>query len=472
MNIFSAAKKGIITLYILAFGGVFLILLAGLASFILMQLKQSSEKVAWNESLDIAEAGINYYRWCINNDVEQNCLTEKNYYDASGNLLGKFSLQASSTVSCGQDIKKDIISTGQTDKFPQVKRKIAVVYGRASVAEYSYILRDSVWIGADHEIRGPYRSNGGVRMDGSNQSIVASAVQEWNCTSTFNCSPCPTSNGCHIQGSNCMCPGVFTTTLNSNTGLFNFPVPPFDFDGITIDLAQMKNAAIANGIYLPPSTTTNPLAKGYHIKFKSNGTFEAWLITGLSATQSYSLEEGWHNDYFTIASSTLYGTYTIPSACSAIFIEDDVWLEGTVKGKVVLASANLIDSNVDADVVLTNSLDYSTSTGADAFALVAERNVLIGPQSPNQMVLRGIFTAQKGRFSRNCYPDNTRNNLEIYGSVISRGRVGTQWSGGNCEGSGYTNRESYFDPNLIYNPPPFVPYIEPDFKIVDWKEIK
>lgn len=465
-------EKGIITTLVLVFGAIFLILLGGLLGFILLQSRQSSQKVAWNEALPIAEAGVNYYRWCLNNSVEGNCQTEKDYFDPAGNPIGHFSLQISSTVSCGETIQKKIISTGWTDKFPQVKRKIEILYARTSVAKYSYILNDNVWIGSDHEIRGPYHSNGGVRMDGENQSTVTSAKDKWICTSSFGCSPCPVSAGCWIEGTDCYCPGVFTTTQNSNPDLFSFPVSPFDFVGITIDLAKMKNSAQSSGIYLSPSINLNPQGKGYHIKFLNNGTFEAWLITGLSPTWAYSLEEGWHYDYFTIANEYLYNTYLIPSACSVIFIEDNLWPEGGVKGKVTIASANLINPNLDTDVILQGNIDYTTLDGSDGFSVIGERNVLISPNSPNQMELRGIFIAQKGRFSRNHYPGNTREKLEIYGSIVSNGRVGTQWISGSQIVSGYLKRESYFDTNLVYAPPPFVPYITPDFEIIRWEEIK
>jgi hypothetical protein len=464
-------KKGIITTYVLVFGATSLVMLGGLLSFVLMQLKQSSQKVAWNEALYIAEAGVDYYRWCINNGIEDECSTEKDYFDPSGNLIGGFSLQINSTVSCGQNIKKEIISSGWTKDFPQIKRKIKALYGRASVAKYSYLLNNDVWIGADHEIRGPYQSNGGIRMDGGNQSIISSAKQEWTCTGSFGCSSCPTSYGCRVQGSSCICPGVFSTTQNSDTGLFSYPSSPFDFAGITVDLAEMKRVANISGIYLPSSTTTNPLGKGYHIKFKDTGTFEAWIITGLSSTYAYSLEEGWHYDYFTISNEYLYGTYAIPSDCSAIFIEDKIWPEGRVKGKVTVASANLIDPNIDTDVVLLGNIEYATTDGADSFTLISERNVLIGPQSPDNMILKGIYIAQKGRFGRNDYSNNFRDVLEIYGSVVSNGRVGTQWTSGGQIVSGYAQRETYFDPSLIYNSSSFVPNAEPDFKIVDWNEI-
>jgi hypothetical protein len=213
------------------------------------------------------------------------------------------------------------------------------------------------------------------------------------------------------------------------------------------------------------------LAKGYHVKFKNNGTFEAWIITGLSSTYAYNLEEGWHYDYFTITSEYLYNTYAIPSDCSVIFIEDDIWVEGQVLGKVTLASANLLNPSVDTDVVLLGNI-ISVQDGRDSLALIGERNVLIGPQSPDQMDLEGIFIAQKGLFGRNHYPNNIKSLLRIHGSIVSNGRVGTQWISGSTITSGYSQRETYFDTNLIYSPPPFVPYVEPDFKIINWDEMK
>ncbi len=84
-------KKGIITTYVLVFGGVFLILFSGLLGFIMTQLKQVNQKIAWHEALYIAEAGINYYRWCLNNEVEAQCQSQKYYLNSAGNPAGEFS---------------------------------------------------------------------------------------------------------------------------------------------------------------------------------------------------------------------------------------------------------------------------------------------------------------------------------------------------------------------------------------------
>jgi hypothetical protein len=472
ISINKSDKKGIITAYLLVFVGIFFLMFGGLLNFILSQFKLSSEKIAFQESLNVAEAGANYYHWCINNNLEQDCLAEKDYFDPAGNLVGHFSLQSSSTFSCGQNIQKNIVSTGWTDRFPNVKRKIEILYARASVAKFSYILDNNVWVGSSQEIEGPYESNGGVRFDGTNESTVTSATDEWVCTSSFGCSPCPTGNGCHIASSTCMCPGVFTTTGNSDPTLFGYPIPPFNFTGLTIDLAEMKEVAQTSGVYLPPSATINSLGKGYHIKFKSDGNFEAWIITGLSTTSAYSLEEDWHYDAFTITNEYLLGTYSVPLACSAIFVEDNIWPEGTVKGKIAIASADFIDPNRETDAVLIGNINYTATSGADSFALISERNILVGPQSPDDMTLRGIFVAQTGRFGRNHYTNNYKDQLDVYGAVVSKGRVGTQWTSGGHIISGYTDRKTHFDSNLIYNPPSFVPYVESDFKMIDWQELK
>ncbi len=465
-------NKGAIVTLVLVFGAISLILLGSLFGFILLQFRQSTQRLAWNQALHIAEAGINYYRWCFNNEVEDSCLFEKEYFDPEGHSIGTFSLETSFTTSCGEITTREIVSTGWTNKFLNTKRKISVLYARTSVAEYAYLLNDNVWAGADREIRGLYHSNGGIKMDGENQSLVSSSLNEWVCTNSFGCSLCPIDHGCRIEGTDCICPGVFTTTGNSNPGLFDFPVPSFDFDGITIDLANLKNKAQASSVYLPPVLDINSEGDGYRLEFKNDGTLDVWIITDLSATQAYNMEEGWHWDYFTITNEYFYNNYSISSACPVVFVEDNIWLEGEVKGKVTLASANLIEPNKDTDVILLEDIDYTVKDGSDGLTVIGERNILIGPDSPDQMEIRGIFIAQKGRFGRNHYVGNIREKLEITGSIVSNGRVGTKWISGGAIVSGYLKRENYIDSKLIYNPPPFTPYAEYDFKIVRWEEVE
>jgi len=452
-----------------------LLLLSGLLGFILLQLRHAGQKVAFAEALEIAEAGADYYKWCLINEAGENCQVQKEVYDLSGNLMGSFTLEITSSGSCGTTTARTITSTGQTDDFPNQKRKIRVLYSRESVASYAYLINDNVWAGGDREIRGLYHSNGGIRMDGENQSLVTSAREDWICTGSFGCDVCPAGDGCWVEGSQCICPGVFTTTGNSDPNLFNFPVTSFDFNGITVDLATIKSivGSSPQQYYWPPVTDLDLEGEGYHIKFLEDGTFEVWIITELEETYAYSLEDSWHYDYFTIDGEYRYGNpISIDADCSLIFVEDNLWLDGKVKGKVTVASADLINPTGETDIVLPGNIEYTTTDGSDGLAVISERNILISPDSPDQMEMRGIFVAQKGRFGRNHYPGDIKESLEIAGSIVSNGRVGTKWTSGSVIVSGYLERENYNDPNLIYNPPPFAPSIGSEFKIIDWEEVE
>lgn len=501
-------NKGVITTYVLVFGAIFLIMLAGLLGFILLQLRQANQKVAWNEAFEIAEAGINYYRWCLNNEVTQNCQTEKEYQDSAGNSIGKFSLQIETSQNCGILGSAKIISTGWTFKFPNIKRKISVFYARESVARYSCILNSNVWVGADHVIRGPYHSNGGIRFDGKNLSTVSSAQESWVCTSSFGCGPSGQGYGyglcpyeCQIISNKCVCPGVFSTTQNSNRDLFSYPIPQFDFAGITINLAQIKDLTKnqGKGLYFGPSG-----AFGYHILINQEN-LKVWKVESVNwisekictivkekivCTDDPCIpecpecvsEKCLVKDPL-IANEILIFDGQIPQDCGAIFFEDHLWIgkeneTSTIKGKVTVVSADLINSNKKTSVWLQGSIDYTRYDGSDGFLVIAQNNNLIGLYSPNYLTLRGIFVAQNGFFGRNYYPCSKyptycqRESLKIFGSIISDGRVGTKWVGtGGQFQSGYKNRETYVDPNLLYAPPIFTPSTSPEFKIVKWEEL-
>jgi len=503
-------NKGIITTYTLVFGAIFLLLLSGLLGFILLQLRQAEQRLNWNQSLHIAEAGLDYYRWCLNNEIEQNCKGQKDYFDPSGNLVGQFLIEDLSALACGQITSRKITSAGWTNKYPQIKRKISVLYARESVAKYSYILNDNVWIGGDHEIRGPYHSNGGIRMDGENQSLVTSAKNEWICTASFGCGPkgfpgkgwglgqC--GDPCHLEDKNCVCPGVFTTTQNSKPDLFSFPLPPFDFAGITADLAQMKKLTKeeGKGLYFGPSG-----AEGYRIVINEDN-IKVWKVLSIRMLDNICTVIGSKvicdggtcepecpecqggkcivRDPVIETENIIYDDQ-IPQDCGLIFFEDELWVgkenvESKIKGKITIVSADLIDPNKETNVWLQGNINYVTGGELDGLLLIAQHNNLIGLYSPNVMELRGIFVAQTGFFGRNHYPCAKyssyclREKLEIYGSIISNGRVGTQWISGSQVVSGYLKRESYYDPNLVYNPSPFTPYLSSDFEIVNWEEIE
>ncbi len=121
----------------------------------------------------------------------------------------------------------------------------------------------------------------------------------------------------------------------------------------------------------------------------------------------------------------------------------------------------------------------------DGLLAIAEQNVLLGVDVPNDMTINGIFIAQNGRFGRNDYnysdlpnpsgpldfrPYYERNSLTTNGTIVSSGRVGTQWVSGTTFQSGFHNRYSSYDRNLVNDPPPLVPNTSDVYDFVDWRE--
>jgi len=470
-------NQGIITTYVLVFGTTFLLLFSALLGFILLQLRQSSQRIAWNEALHIAEAGIDYYRWHLRhfpNDLQDGnywCCSsppcsvcgpyEHSYSDPEGKVVGTFNLEINGNVQCGEVTAVSLISTGWTEQYPDMERKVKVKYVRPSVADYAYLLNENVWAGSDREIKGPYHSNGGIRMDGGNNALVTSAKETWICTPSFGCSPSQEK------------PGVFTTA-NGNEELFRYPVPPFDFEGITMDLAEIKDLTKnqSQGIYLPPSEE-----QGYYV-ILNKGSIEVYKITDLDPIYAYNLEDDWHWEYSVINEKTLLGNYPILSDCSLVFVEDNLWIEGEVQGKLTVVSADLETPNKETNVWLTGDITYDAKDGSDGLVLLAQHNNLIALEVPELTELQGIYIAQTGRFGRNHYDcddypaDCLKEYLEMFGSVVSNGRVGTQWvySWGGIA-SGFENRENIYDPKQSYNPPPFLPYTSEIFEFKEWEEI-
>ncbi len=526
-------EKGIIISLTLVFGTIFLLLMAGLLEFILLQNRQSLRKAAWENSLQIAEAGTNYYwyvlnhtpenqnpdiqdgnNWCckvggveygqddpqcqhsgftICGDCDGSPCYKHTYIDPETNATsGVFSLEIKAKKICGKILGVYLYSTGQTEDFPSIKRKVQVKFATTPIAEYSYVVNSSVWAGADRTIYGKYHSNGGIRMDATHNSLVTSAQSSWLCTSAFGCysNNCP--SGCQREGNACRCPGVFGSGGPSD--YWKFPVTPFDFSGLTADLSQMKTLAQEKGKYYPPSTDYNPDGKGYHIIFHPDGTYTINIVTETKSV--YACDKNGDgvcsggNDWYwspeKISSEYTLEDGSTPSGCGLIFAEDNLWVEGTVKGKKTVASANLIDPNTDTTAFLPNNIDYTTTTGADSLALIVEKDILIPCDSPDNMTLRGVFIAQKGQYGRRFYIDPgtywwycwwyperccsqaKRSYLFTSGSIISNGRTGTRWG----DSSGYQKRDDYFDDKLAKDPPPLLPYVSPEMGIISWEEIK
>ncbi len=473
------AQRGYFTLLVLVYAAVFLTLLSALSGYIFVQKRLELGKENREKAFHLAEAGLEYYRWHLAHwpDDATNGTGQPGPYvhtvvDPEGGVVGTFSLAISAGSLCGKTNTIAITSTGASAADPTYTRTITARYTKPSVAEFSTIVNSNVWVGEDRVISGPYHSNGGVRMDGTHNATVSSGVSTWSCTATFGCSP--SSNKAGVFGSG----GPAT--------LWTYPAPAVDFNGISVDLATLKGYATSSGVYIGPSG-----GYGWRIIFNSDGTFSVRRVVGTTQVWGYSTENGWQQERTVMSNVQAATNYSIPEDCPVVFVEDNVWLEGAVSGKVVLAAADVTSTNIDRSVILNNSLTYANSSG-DGITVIGERDVLVGLQTPDSMTVQGIFIAQKGKFGRNHYcrsecdsshqgneglssnldPFVTRSVLYTNGTVVSNGRIGTKWTSGGSFISGYAQRYDSYDRDLATNPPPFTPVTSDDFKFVEWRDVK
>ncbi|MBX9906815.1 hypothetical protein K2X96_02885 [Patescibacteria group bacterium] len=468
--------RGYLIIYALVFGAILFSFLVAFIGFIVIENGTQRVKMEKEGALQIAEAGLDYYKWYLSHfptDVTNGTGSPgpyvHSYEDPELGVIGEFSLDVEANTVCGDIASIDIHSTGTIASNPDISRTVYGRYARPTVAEFAYIINSNVWAGADRVIMGPYHSNGGVRMDGTNQSTVSSGVETWLCTPGFGCSPTTTRNGVFGAG--------------PNNDLWSFPSPPISFTGLSVDLALIKAKAQGSGRYFAPSGNF-----GYHIVFRNNGTFDLYRVTGTQSVAGYTTEAGWASERHIISSQTLVGNYTIPPSCSVIFVEDKLWIDGTLTNKVTVAAANVITAGVAPDLILEGNITYATSTAG--LLAVGEGSVLIPLDSPDVMTINGIFVAQTGRFGRNhycqseCDSDNpgnegvsnaldpyvTQTSLTVNGTIVSNGREGTKWTSGATVVSGYQTRTNSYDRKLVSDPPPLTPYTSDTYKFIEWRE--
>lgn len=467
----NASQKGIAVILVLVFAAVFGLSVSALMSFIYSQAKLGSGKEVREQALAIADAGLEYYHWFLTvypGDLDNGTGNPgpyvHSYSDPQDGQIGNFSLDITGNMACGQLQSVDITSTGTVDIDTRFQRTVFGRHAQPSVAEYAYIIGADVWAGSDRDITGPYHSNGGIRMDGTNNSTVSSAVTSWTCTSSFGCDPDSTQDGVFGAG--------------PNNVLWQFPVSTIDFNDIAADFSNLKSYAQSSGIYLAPYGTTEinysgyqTAVDGYHLIFNSDDTVDIYQVTDTNAYWGYRSSIGWTPDFHVINSETFIERRSIPSDCSLIFVEDKVWIEGTVSGKVTLVAADLVNGSYDPDIILRDDINYSTQDGTDGLTAISEFGIYIPPESPDDLSLKGIFVAQGDRFGRPYYANDTKTQLTMQGTIVSNGRVGTKWSCSGTFCSGYENRDNSYDRLQTTNPPPFTPSSTTTPRYILWQEL-
>ena len=480
-------NSGYVLIQIIVFGAIAAYLLGALIGWAVIDIKSSKQAGDRESAIQIAEAGIDYYRWHLAHaptDYHDGAPATStgpyvhDFLDKDENVTGQFTL-AITPPPLGSSLVI-IKSTGRTSAEPNITRTIQVKVAKPSIAKYAVVANDVMRFGVGTEIFGPIHSNNGIRFDGIAHNIISSGVagyddpdhtgaNEFGVHTHVNPPPGSGTNDAFRPAeapSNAVPsrPDVFMTGRQ-------FPVPNIDFTGMTADLGQMKTAAQTAGFY---GTSTGAL--GYHVVLKTNDTFDLYKVTSLTSAPSNCANDqgqaGWGT--WSINHETLIRNYLFPNN-GIIFLDDDVFVDGQINtARLTIIAAHLPDNaSTRKNITINKDLLYTKYDNTDVLGLIAQNNINVGLISDTDLRIDAALIAQNGRvgryyYSSNCGVNYIRQTLTLWGMLASNIRYGFAYT----DGTGYQTRNLNYDSSLLYGPPPNFPLTSDQYVTLSWEEVK
>ena len=492
-NFTIAKNKGTILLTTLVFMMIAGMIIAGLVGWFSTLIRSARQLTDREQSFQIAEAGIEYYRWHLAHapaDFKDGTTTSgpyiHSYYDRDSKKIGSYTLDII-PPSTGSTIVT-ITSTGRLDSNSSVVRKVKARLAMPSLAKFAVVADDVMRFGVGTEVYGQIQSNNGIRFDGLAHNLVSSAQStyddpdhsggsEFAVHTHVNVPPSTGINDSYRSAE------ALPNSLPNRSDVFmagrQVSVPNFDFTGITQDLSQMKTLAQSGGRYFGSSGD-----EGYHIILKTTDTYDVYRVDSQfkvnGACRNKATQDGWSQ--WSIDDETLlYSNLPFPTN-GLIFFEDNVWVNGTINtAHLTIVSARFIDNQTNKNnIIINNDLKYTNHDGQDAIALIAQGNVSVGLVSEDNLEIDAALIAQNGRVGRyfydlsQCNGYDDRSVLTLYGMIATNQRYGFSYidSGTGVKTSGYTTRNITYDNNLLYSPPPYIPLSSDYYQIISWEEVK
>lgn len=483
-------KRGIILLNVLIFSILAFAIITFFVVWISSSIKTAQSTLYKEQAFQIAEAGVDYYRWHLAhspNDFKDGTNSSGPYshvfYDKEGNAIGHFFLTITPPIT-GSTIVT-IRSEGRVDKYPSIKRVTQTKLAIPSFAKYAIVANDVVRFGEGTEVFGPIHSNKGIRFDGIAHNLITSAVSSYddpdhNGNNEFGVHTHVNTGGSGVTESFRSQEAPPTNPVPNRSDVFmigrQFPVPQSDFTGITNDLSVIKTNATSGGKYLAPSG-----ALGYHIVLKTNDTYDLYKVTNLTSASNNCSNNSSSGDAtwgtWSIKSSngqTLLGNYANPGN-GLIFVEDNVWVDGKINtARITIAAGKFPDNpNSRKSIFINKDLLYTNYDGQDVIGLIAQEDITVGMESEDDLRIDAALMANNGRAGRHyyssyCSPYHSRNTLTLYGMIGSNDRYGFAYT----DNTGYDSRIIIYDANLLYGPPPSFPLTSDKYSTISWEEIE
>jgi hypothetical protein len=432
---------------------------AGLA---LSVARVGSRTVARTSAFHIAEAGLQQQRWRLAHDPNDAGERQLAYRDATGRAAGAVTIQTGTADPCTGRTR--ITANASAAQRAAPNRTVEATYGRPSLAQYAFLTDSTLYFGGGGTVDGRIHANSGIRMDANQNALATSAVATYTCGA---------GHGCRADGEEK--PGIWGSGAGQAQGLWRFPAPPVPFGPIAFDVSTLRTAAQSSGIYLEPSN-----AYGYYLKFKSNGIVDVHRVTHLGRpVWSWDGVRWAYESHDLSGVPALQRTVTIPQdRCTIgnlLFVEDNVWVDGTVQGRTTIVAARVgATASRYARIYLNGSLTLQDAQ-RDAVALIAQGDLRFPLVLPDVLNVAGVLIAQHGRIFRPYYPStyrpwHVRPELHLNGSLITNGIAVTAWvdRNGNVV-SGFQRGTNTFDARYALDPPPYVPALS-EAVFLKWNE--
>jgi len=468
------------------------ITLTSLLGYISSQIRYSKDRVERERAFQVAEAGAYYYRWYLAHQVSGKTAAQIEDFWQTGNPIGvtdpySGTFNDSENMPVGEyELNVDppgdgstivtVTSTGWTNNKPNIKRTVQVRFRRPSWSEYTFLSNSFLNFGDQSTVYGKIHSNDGIRFDGLAYNVVSSAKARFNDPSIGGSS---LDFGVHttvtpaddLAPAYPWPPGTVPVRSDIFMGGREFPVPEVSFSGVATDLDNMKAQAQAgSGQYFAAIATSNGKPGGRRVILKNDGTYDICAISKANET-THSISKYWKND--------LSGTCdTCSGACATnypiinngvIFVEDNIWVEGSINNKrLTIAAANLSGGSNQADIYIgigNDNLRLAAYDCANMLGLVAQRDIRVLNSCPEDFIVDAALLAQTGLVGIVGGTSGTKNSLTFNGAISSY--LQTFFFNGT---SGFDDRTYNFNNKLLDCPPPYFP-TGTEYAIDLWDEL-
>jgi competence protein ComGC len=459
-------QKGIALVYAIVIMMITSIIMTSVITFIANQTKLSLQNHAKEQAFQIAESGIQYYKWYLAHQTEGKTIAqidtfwaggsaygvttpyEVEYKDPSGSAVGKFRLTVAAPTAGSSAV--NVTAVGWTYKYPTVTRTIAVRFRRPAWSEYAVLSNNDIYYDATTEIFGKVHSNYGVRIDGLAYNLVTSSLSTYDDPEHTGADEFGVHT--HKTTTDPLPPAAVPNRPDVFVGGRKFPVDVVDYTGISADLSYMKAQAQAgtNG-----SRYFGAAHNGQHIVLKTNDTFD------IRTVKNFHSQSNEINQY-----QGSWANYPLPDN-GVIFVEDNIWLEGSITSRRVTVAAGNLQSSVKKNIYIGKDIRYTNYDCTEMIGIIGQDNIEITRDSNDVLRIDGVLLTQSGRVGRINYSGSgaLKDTITLYGALATNLKPQLSWS----TSSGYQHQYFYYDNNLLYCPPPYFP-AKTQYEFDLWRE--